>query len=405
MRERLMQIDNNLKRLIEERKGVEESDKDDSCSNEDEYDGSDVESDQSSSIEHVTNRVQEVTRPKITKMSDEVVHSNPYSRLMALQKMGIVMDYESVRDLSIAIVGIGGVGASAAEMLTRCGVGKLILFDYDKVEMANMNRMFYQPKHVNMTKVDAASQQLRLINPDVQIEVFDMNISSLDEYPLFVSNLRTRGLKGRVDLVLSCVDNYEARLTINKACNFINMIWMESGVSETGIDGHIQIIIPGFTACFACVPPLVIASGIDERSLKRDGVCAASLPTTMSLIASLLVQNALKFLLQFGTVSTCISYSGATDHFQSMNLKPNPTCNDIYCVDRQKEHKDHVFELNYLPEKKSEEDVIHESNEFGIEIVSGGELVDDGLQAQKRDLRDEDLEKLQNEFNELAIDD
>ncbi len=38
---------------------------------------------------------------------------------------------------------------------------------------------------------------------------------------------------------------------------------------------------PGDTACFACVPPLVVASGIDERTLKREGVCAASLPTTM----------------------------------------------------------------------------------------------------------------------------
>lgn len=42
-----------------------------------------------------------------------------------------------------------------------------------------------------------------------------------------------------------------------------------------------QTIIPGETACFQCVPPLVVASGIDERTLKREGVCAASLPTTM----------------------------------------------------------------------------------------------------------------------------
>ena len=60
------------------------------------------------------------------------------------------------------------------------------------------------------------------------------------------------------------------------------------------------MIIPGKTACFACVPPLVVASGIDERTLKREGVCAASLPTTMGIVAGLLVQNALKHLLGFG---------------------------------------------------------------------------------------------------------
>ena len=66
-------------------------------------------------------------------MSSEVVDSNPYSRLMALQRMGIVKNYEEIRNKTIAVVGVGGVGSVTAEMLTRCGVGKLILFDYDKV--------------------------------------------------------------------------------------------------------------------------------------------------------------------------------------------------------------------------------------------------------------------------------
>lgn len=47
-------------------------------------------------------------------------------------------------------------------MLTRCGIGKLILFDYDKVEMANMNRLFFQPYQSGQSKVDAAVQTLRL---------------------------------------------------------------------------------------------------------------------------------------------------------------------------------------------------------------------------------------------------
>lgn len=67
------------------------------------------------------------------KMSAEVVDSNPYSRLMALKRMGIVSNYESIREKSVLVVGIGGVGSVVAEMLTRCGIGKLILFDYDKV--------------------------------------------------------------------------------------------------------------------------------------------------------------------------------------------------------------------------------------------------------------------------------
>lgn len=89
-----------------------------------------------------------------TTMSDEVKDSNPYryllmyilniknyecfvkfyslicyylifSRLMALKRMGIVDNYEKIRDFTVAIVGIGGVGSVTAEMLTRCGIGKV----------------------------------------------------------------------------------------------------------------------------------------------------------------------------------------------------------------------------------------------------------------------------------------
>lgn len=58
-------------------------------------------------------------REKIDKMSSEVVDSNPYSRLMALQRMGIVKDYERIREKSVAVVGVGGVGSVTADMLTR----------------------------------------------------------------------------------------------------------------------------------------------------------------------------------------------------------------------------------------------------------------------------------------------
>merc|ERR1719166_833788 len=111
-------------------------------------------------------------------MSSEVVDSNPYSRLMALKRMGIVDNYEKIREYTVALVGVGGVGSVAAEMLTRCGIGKLILYDYDKVELANMNRLFFRPEQEGMSKVDASLNTLKGINPDVEFEVFNMNITT-----------------------------------------------------------------------------------------------------------------------------------------------------------------------------------------------------------------------------------
>jgi ubiquitin-like modifier-activating enzyme 5 len=59
--------------------------------------------------------------------------------------MGVVDNYEEIALKTVVIVGVGGVGSVTSEMLTRVGVGKLILFDYDKVEIANMNRLFFTP--------------------------------------------------------------------------------------------------------------------------------------------------------------------------------------------------------------------------------------------------------------------
>merc|ERR550532_571120 len=119
--------------------------------------------------------------------------------------MGIVKDYQRIRDFTVIVVGVGGVGSVASEMLTRCGIGKLILFDYDKVEMANMNRLFFQPHQSGQSKVDAAVETLRKINPDVVFETHNYNITTVENFDHFISRIKEGSLSGKsVDMVLSC---------------------------------------------------------------------------------------------------------------------------------------------------------------------------------------------------------
>lgn len=103
--------------------------------------------------------------------------------------MGIVDNYERIRNFTVAVVGVGGVGSVTAEMLTRCGIGRLILFDYDKVELANMNRLFFQPHQAGKSKVEAAAQTLTNINPDVDIKTFNYNITNVDNYSHFMETI------------------------------------------------------------------------------------------------------------------------------------------------------------------------------------------------------------------------
>lgn len=310
-------------------------------------------------------------RTKIEQMSSEVKDDNPYSRLMALQRMGIVENYEDIRKYTVMIVGVGGVGSVAAEMLTRCGIGKLILYDYDTVEIANMNRLFFQPHQAGMSKVDAAAQTLTNINPDVVMEPHHCHIGKVEEYDPFVENVKTGGLDGgAVNLVLSCVDNYGGRMVINRVCNTLDQPWMESGVSENAVSGHIQLMLPGRTMCFECAPPLVVADGVDEKTLKREGVCAASLPTTMGMTAGMLVQNVLKYLLGFGTVSYYLGYNAMDDFFPQMNLAPSATCPNFACLELQKKYAgwdaDDNQDVNYWKKKVGPFEVVHEDNEWCI---------------------------------------
>ena len=68
-----------------------------------------------------------------------------------------------------------------------------------------------------------------------------MNITTVDGYNNFMKSLTNADGSSRVDLILSCVDNYEARMTINQAALELDQTWMESGVSEDAVSGHIQV--------------------------------------------------------------------------------------------------------------------------------------------------------------------
>lgn len=256
-------------------------------------------------------------------------------------------------------------------MLTRCGIGKLILFDYDKVELANMNRLFFTPDQAGLSKVDAASKTLNFINPDVNILTNNYNITTMDSFSKFLDAIRLGGIEEgtSVDLVLCCVDNFEARMAINTACLELNLNWMESGVSENAVSGHIQFVKPGELACFGCAPPLVVAENIDEKTLKREGVCAASLPTTMGIVAGMLVQNALKYLLNFGTVSNYLGYNALIDFFPKMDLRPNPQCDESWCRKRQEEFQARP-KVEVEEVREDVKVIMHEDNDWGIELVS-----------------------------------
>ncbi len=77
---------------------------------------------------------------------------------------------EKFLNATVAICGLGGLGSNIAISLTRVGIGKLILIDFDKVDPTNLNRQQYKMSQLGMYKTEALAENLREITPYVDIE-------------------------------------------------------------------------------------------------------------------------------------------------------------------------------------------------------------------------------------------
>ena len=78
---------------------------------------------------------------------------------------------------TIALCGLGGLGSNIAISLARAGIGKLILIDFDKVDITNLHRQQYKANQIGMDKTDALSENLKEIAPYIGIESHTVRIT------------------------------------------------------------------------------------------------------------------------------------------------------------------------------------------------------------------------------------
>ena len=140
---------------------------------------------------------------------------------------------------TVCIVGIGALGSVSAELLTRSGMGRLILIDSDKVEESNLHRqLLYAQKDINQPKVLAARTHLESINPKIKIETHEVRLTA-DNISLLKS-----------DLILDGTDNLETRFIINDYAVKNKLPWIYAGAIQT--KGFIFPILPN-QPCFECL--------------------------------------------------------------------------------------------------------------------------------------------------------
>ena len=116
---------------------------------------------------------------------------------------------QMLRDARVLVVGLGGVGAYAAEMIARAGVGSMTIADADTVSASNINRQLIAlHSTVGRSKAELMAERLLDINPDMELRAVDRFIKDDETYALLDS--------ARFDYVVDAIDTLSPKLALIK---------------------------------------------------------------------------------------------------------------------------------------------------------------------------------------------
>jgi adenylyltransferase/sulfurtransferase len=141
----------------------------------------------------------------------------------------------------VLVVGVGGLGAPAAEALARSGLGTLGLIDPDVVELSNLHRQpLYDTTDVGRPKVTVAAARLARIAPALRVETWQERFTAGDG-----------ALAGRFDVVLDGTDTIAAKFAVNDAFVAAGVPLVHAGV--LGFRFQVLTVLPGASACYRCI--------------------------------------------------------------------------------------------------------------------------------------------------------
>lgn len=235
---------------------------------------------------------------------------------------------EKLRQARVMIIGAGALGNEVAKNLALVGVGYMLIVDFDDIEVSNLSRTaLFRQDDLGKRKARVAAQRARELNvePAAVVEAFDGDV---------VWDLGL-GVYRRLDIVLGCLDNIEARLAVNRACLLTGKPYLDAGIRE--LAGSIYLFQPPFSSCFSCATTKREREGANARydscfQTLRRGYAQGKLATvqvTSAIIAAMQVEHALKWLhgrLHLNGVRIQYDGSSATPYFDATTILPRPHC-------------------------------------------------------------------------------
>ena len=234
-----------------------------------------------------------------------------YSRQIMLPEIDAA-GQQRLAEAQVLIIGLGGLGSAASIYLTAGGIGQLVLVDFDRVDLSNLQRqVVHTTADIDRLKVESARDHLQGLNPDTLITIFPHKLQG-DSLEQAVE---------AADVVIDASDNFETRFVINKAC----VKTRTPLVSGAAIRFEAQISVFNKanedSPCYRC---LYGKDGGIEQSCTANGVIAPLL----GIIGSMQALEAMKLIMGIGESlqGRLLLFDAMTMEWQSAVLPRDPDC-------------------------------------------------------------------------------
>ena len=215
-------------------------------------------------------------------------------------------------EASVLIIGAGGLGSAASIYLAAGGVGHIILADFDRVELTNLQRqILYNTDDVGRMKTVAAGERLAALNPEVKVTLID---HAPDD-----TELAQRAAEA--DVIVDASDNFRTRFAINQA-SVDTRTPLVSGAAIR-FEAQLSVFNPGdaTSPCYRC---LYRHDAAEEETCAANGVLAPLLGIAGSIQAT----EAMKLIMGLGDTlqGRLLLLDAMTMEWNTARLPKDPEC-------------------------------------------------------------------------------
>jgi adenylyltransferase/sulfurtransferase len=243
-----------------------------------------------------------------TLSNDEILR---YSRHLIMPEIGMEGQLR-LKHAKVLLVGTGGLGAPLGLYLAAAGVGRLGVVDFDKVDFTNLQRqIMFGTSDVGRPKIEAASERLGNLNPEIQIERYQTALTSENALDIIRD----------YDIVADGSDNFPTRYLVNDACVLLGKPNIYGSIFR--FEGQASIFGAPGGPCYRCLYPEPPPPGL-VPSCAEGGVLGV-LP---GIIGAIQAMETLKLILGKGEplIGRLLLFDALGMKFRELKLHKNPHC-------------------------------------------------------------------------------